>query len=446
MQQQYTSSNTSPKIDTVQNHAGSTNAPSTLAYGVIIIGAGASGLFCALTAGKRGRRVLVVDHANKAGKKILMSGGGRCNFTNYDIEPKHYLSSNPHFCKSALSRYLNWDFIGMVSQYHIPYHEREHGQLFCDNSANDILQMLLNECSANQVTIQLKTAIQQIQALPDNTGFVLTVNQPASQQLNQPANQKSGEQTLTCHSLVVATGGLSIPTMGATGFGYQVAQQFGHTIVPTSAGLVPFTFTDKIGDAIKSLAGVSFEVIAFNERISFRLPILFTHRGLSGPAMLQLSNYWQVGEPIFINLFPNLDMAAFLAEQKKQHPKQLIRTVLNDQIGAAALPKKVIATLQNLLWQDMAETELANIKDEKLAQLGEQLNAWRLTPSGTEGYRTAEVTRGGVATDKVSSKTMQSQLQPNLYFIGEVLDVTGWLGGYNFQWAWASGFVAGEVV
>ena len=324
MQQQHTSPNTSPKIDTAQNHAGSTNAQSTFAYDVIIIGAGASGLFCALTAGKRGRRVLVVDHANKAGKKILMSGGGRCNFTNYDIEPKHYLSSNPHFCKSALSRYLNWDFIGMVSQYQIPYHEREHGQLFCDTSANDILQMLLTECRANQVTIQLKTAIQQIQALPDNTGFVLTVNQPASQQPNQPANQKSSEQTLTCHSLVVATGGLSIPTMGATGFGYQVAQQFGHTIVPTSAGLVPFTFTDKIGDAIKSLSGVSFEVIAFNERISFRLPVLFTHRGLSGPAMLQLSNYWQVGEPIFINLFPNLDMAVFLAEQKKQHPKQLI--------------------------------------------------------------------------------------------------------------------------
>lgn len=446
MQQQHTSSNTSPKIDTVQNHAGSTSTQSTFAYDVIIIGAGASGLFCAMTAGKRGRRVLVVDHANKAGKKILMSGGGRCNFTNYDIEPKHYLSNNPHFCKSALSRYLNWDFIGMVSQYQIPYHEREHGQLFCDTSANDILQMLLTQCRANQVTIQLKTAIQQIQALPDNTGFVLTVNQPASQQANQAANQKCSEQTLTCQSLVVATGGLSIPTMGATGFGYQVAQQFGHTIVPTSAGLVPFTFTDKIGDAIKSLSGVSFEVIAFNERISFRLPVLFTHRGLSGPAMLQLSNYWHVGEPIFINLFPNLDMAAFLAEQKKQHPKQLIRTVLNDQIGAAALPKKVMATLQNLLWQDMAETELANIKDEKLAQLGEQLNAWRLTPSGTEGYRTAEVTRGGVATDKVSSKTMQSQLQPNLYFIGEVLDVTGWLGGYNFQWAWASGFVAGEVV
>lgn len=438
MQQQHTSLN----IDTVQNHTGSTNAPSTFAYDVIIIGAGASGLFCALTAGKRGRRVLVVDHANKAGKKILMSGGGRCNFTNYEIEPKHYLSSNPHFCKSALSRYLNWDFIGMVSQYQIPYHEREHGQLFCDSSANDILQMLLTECRANQVTIQLKTTIQQIQALPDNTGFVLTVNQPASQQ----ANQKSSEQTLACQSLVVATGGLSIPTMGATGFGYQVAQQFGHTIVPTSAGLVPFTFTDKIGDAIKSLSGVSFEVIAFNERISFRLPVLFTHRGLSGPAMLQLSNYWQVGEPIFINLFPSLDMAVFLAEQKKQHPKQLIRTVLNDQIGAAALPKKVMTTLQNLLWQDMADTELANIKDEKLAQLGEQLNAWRLTPSGTEGYRTAEVTRGGVATDKVSSKTMQSQLQPNLYFIGEVLDVTGWLGGYNFQWAWASGFVAGKVV
>ena len=433
-------------------NASTTSVPKTAQpttyYDVIIIGAGASGLFCAMTAGKRGRRVLVLDHANKAGKKILMSGGGRCNFTNYDVEPKHYLSDNPHFCKSALSRYLNWDFIGLVSQYQIAYHEREHGQLFCDDSANDILQMLLTECRAHQVAIQLKTDITQIQALSDDTGFELIVKQQESkpQANKQPDNRAHSEQRLTCQSLVIATGGLSIPTMGATGFGYQVAQQFGHTIVPTSAGLVPFTFTDKIGEAIKSLSGISFDVVAFNDNISFKLPILFTHRGLSGPAMLQLSNYWQLGEPIFINLFPTLDMRTFLLAQKKQYPKQLIRTVLNDNLGDAALPKKVIATLQQLLWQTLADTELANIKDDKLMQLGEQLNAWRLMPSGTEGYRTAEVTRGGVATDKVSSKTMQSQLQPHLYFIGEVLDVTGWLGGYNFQWAWASGFVAGEVV
>lgn len=434
------------------NTTAKTTQPTTH-YDVIIIGAGASGLFCAMTAGKRGRRVLVLDHANKAGKKILMSGGGRCNFTNYDVEPKHYLSDNPHFCKSALSRYLNWDFIGMVAQYQIAYHEREHGQLFCDDSANDILQMLLTECRANQVAIQLKTDVAQIQASLDDTGFELTVKHQDSKHQDsrqQGSKQQDGrqhsEQRLTCQSLVIATGGLSIPTMGATGFGYQVAQQFGHTIVPTSAALVPFTFTDKIGEAIKSLSGISFDVVAFNDNISFKLPILFTHRGLSGPAMLQLSNYWQLGEPIFINLFPTIDMTAFLLAQKKQHPKQLIRTVLNDNLGDAALPKKVITTLQQLLWQPLAETELANIKDDKLLQLGAQLNAWRLIPSGTEGYRTAEVTRGGVATDKVSSKTLQSQLQPHLYFIGEVLDVTGWLGGYNFQWAWASGFVAGEVV
>lgn len=401
---------------------------------VVVLGAGASGLFCAMTAGKRGRRVLVLDHANKAGKKILMSGGGRCNFTNYDVEPKHYLGDNPHFCKSALSRYLNWDFIGMVQQHQIAFHEREHGQLFCDESANDILQMLLIGCRQAQVAIQLNTQIEQVCALPDNAGFLVTVR------------HNHAVSTIRCQSLVVATGGLSIPTMGATGFGYQVAQQFGHQIIPTSAGLVPFTFTDKIGEALKALAGISFEVVAFNDRISFKLPVLFTHRGLSGPAMLQLSNYWQVGEPIFINLFPSIHMADFLLEQKARSPKQRLRTVFQTPLAESALPKKLMLTLQQLLWQDIAETELANIKDERLLALGNQLNAWRLQPSGTEGYRTAEVTRGGVATDKVSSKTMQSQLQPHLYFVGEVLDVTGWLGGYNFQWAWASGFVAGEVV
>lgn len=403
-------------------------------YDVIIIGAGASGLFCAMTAGKRGRKVLILDHANKAGKKILMSGGGRCNFTNYYIESTHYLSQNEHFCKSALSRYLNWDFIGLVNAHGIAYHERDHGQLFCDNSANDILQMLLTECGNVGVTIQLNAIINDIQSLPMSEGFrVTTVNNHV-------------HASYQCESLVIATGGLSIPTMGATGFGYQVAEQFGHHIIPTSAGLVPFTFTDKVGDVIKSLAGISLEVVAFNERISFKLPVLFTHRGLSGPAMLQLSNYWHIGEPIFINLFPDDDMGDFLLSQKKIMPRKLLRTVLAENLDEKLLPKKLLLALQGLLWPKFADTELANIKDGQLVEIGNQLNAWRLIPSGTEGYRTAEVTRGGIATDKVSSKTMESQLQKSLYFIGEVLDVTGWLGGYNFQWAWASSFVAGEVV
>lgn len=405
-------------------------------YDVVIIGAGASGLMCAMTTGRRGKNVLVLDHANKAGKKILMSGGGRCNFTNYEVEPKHYLSQNPHFCKSALSKYLNWDFIGMVIEHAIPYHEREHGQLFCDNSANDILQMLLTECEKNNVKIQLKTQIESIQAV-DN-GFILSI--------------KHGEKVsqIDCQSLVIATGGLSIPTMGATGFGYQVAEQFGHSIMPTSAGLVPFTLTDSVGEAFKALSGISLDVIMFNERISFKLPLLFTHRGLSGPASLQLSNYWQVGEPIFINFFPQLDIGEFLLTQKKSHPKSLIRTVLSDFLpksdNSEPLPKKLLLTLQSLVFDKVKDIELANIKDDTLQKIGEHLCAFKVMPSGTEGYRTAEVTRGGVATDNVSSKTLESQLQPNLYFCGEVLDVTGWLGGYNFQWAWASGFVVGQAV
>ena len=399
---------------------------------VVIIGAGASGLMCAMSAGRRGKQVLVIDHANKAGKKILMSGGGRCNFTNYEVEPTHYLGQNPHFCKSALSKYLNWDFIGMVIAHQIPYHEREHGQLFCDNSANDILQMLLAECQQASVTIQLNTHVQAINAMAN--GFCLTTQQ--GEQISQ----------IYCQSLVIATGGLSIPTMGASGFGYQVAEQFGHAIVPTSAGLVPFTLTDQIGEAFKALSGISHEVVLFNERISFKLPLLFTHRGLSGPASLQLSNYWQVGEPIFINFFPHLDIAGFLLTQKKLHPKSLIRTVLHEYLAGEPLPKKLLLTLQNLVFSHVADIELANIKDEALLKIGTHLNAFKINPSGTEGYRTAEVTRGGVATDKISSKTLESQLQSNLYFCGEVLDVTGWLGGYNFQWAWASGFVVGQQV
>ncbi|MEN2751949.1 NAD(P)/FAD-dependent oxidoreductase [Psychrobacter sp. FBL11] len=413
-------------------------------YDVIIVGAGASGLYCALTAGRRGRRVLVLDHANKVGKKILMSGGGRCNFTNYFVEPEHFISANPHFCKSALSRYPSWEFIGMVEQHKIPYHEREHGQLFCDDSAQDIVTMLLDECAAVGVQIRINTQIDKVDV---NETEYKRFNLSTSKKLSKKdiANGvKPSQHKYSCDSLVVATGGLSIPTMGASGLGYELAQQFGHQLIPTDASLVPFTFTDKTGELIRALAGISLPVIASNERISFKLPLLFTHRGLSGPAMLQLSNYWQTGEHININLLPDIDVTTLLLAHKKSHPKQLIRTVLADYTDNA-LPKKLLTALQTTLWDDIKDKELANIKDERLSELGNTINGWQLKPSGTEGYRTAEVTRGGVKTDEVSSKTMQSNFQDGLYFIGEVLDVTGWLGGYNFQWAWASGFVCGEV-
>ena len=428
------------------------NAAAHNHYDVIVIGAGASGLYCALTAGRRGRRVLVLDHANKAGKKILMSGGGRCNFTNYFVEPEHFIGSNAHFCKSALSRYPSWEFIAMVEQHKIPYHEREHGQLFCDDSAQDILTMLLDECAAVGVQVKLNTHIEQVKT-DENTKksrFELITSKSLSKKEKQERKNNGNQSKLPqisyrCESLVVATGGLSIPTLGASGFGYELAQQFGHTLVATDASLVPFTFTDKTGELIRTLAGISLPVIASNERISFKLPLLFTHRGLSGPAMLQLSNYWHTGETIEINLLPDFDITELLLTHKKQHPKQLIRTVLSENTDNA-LPKKLLVALQTMLWEDVKEIELANIKDERLTQIGQAINGWQLKPSGTEGYRTAEVTRGGIDTDEVSSKTMESKLQEGLYFIGEVLDVTGWLGGYNFQWAWASGFVCGEVV
>ncbi|KRU22811.1 NAD(P)/FAD-dependent oxidoreductase [Psychrobacter piscatorii] len=422
------------------------NAQPSTHYDVIIVGAGASGLYCALTAGRRGRRVLVIDHANKAGKKILMSGGGRCNFTNYFVEPEHFIGANPHFCKSALSRYPSWEFIGMVEAHQIPYHEREHGQLFCDDSAQDILTMLLDECTAVGVQIKLNTQINHVQTTDHDKAkrFELITSKKLGKK-DVASESQSSQTRYRCESLVVATGGLSIPTMGASGIGYELAQQFGHTLIATDASLVPFTFTDKTGELIRSLAGISLPVIASNERISFKLPVLFTHRGLSGPAMLQLSNYWHSGETISINLLPDVDVTDILLTRKKSHPRQLIRTVLAENTDNA-LPKKLLAALQTQLWDDIKDTELANIKDERLSELGATLNGWQLKPSGTEGYRTAEVTRGGVKTDEVSSKTMQSNLQDGLYFIGEVLDVTGWLGGYNFQWAWASGFVSGEVV
>lgn len=393
----------------------------------LIIGAGASGLFCAFETAAFGKSVLVIDHANKAGKKILMSGGGRCNFINQDIQPRHFISQNPHFVKSALSGYGYDDFMMLIDKHRISYHHKGHGQLFCDGSSKDILNMLLDECQQAGVQIELNTQVHRIDAMDE--GFCVHVSQH-----NNP-------KTIIAQHLVIATGGLSIPTMGASGFGYQVATQFGHQIVPTCASLVPLTFTDQTGDMIKSLSGISLDVIAFNDKISFELPMLLTHRGLSGPAILQLSNYWQLGEPIFINLLPSLDIARHLLDKKRTQPKALIRTLL-----APFFAKKLLIALESHFWATVKDIEIANIKDDELTQLGNALNAWQIKPSGTEGYRVAEVTRGGVDTKDVSGKTMESRLKPNLYFIGEVLDVTGWLGGYNFAWAWASGHACAQSI
>lgn len=389
---------------------------------VIIVGAGAAGLMCAQTAAQRGRTVLVIDHANKAGKKILMSGGGRCNFTNLYTEPSNFLSNNAHFCKSALARYTQWDFLEMVQRHHIPYHEKKLGQLFCDNKASDILEMLLNECAAAGATIQLNTAVTSIKAVED--GFTLQCN----------------PQTFSCTSLVIASGGLSIPTLGATGFGYQVAEQFGHTILPTRAGLVPFTITDpQLKELCTALSGTSIDDCSVQcNGQSFKEDLLFTHRGLSGPVILQISSYWQPGDSITIDLLSNRDASVWLLEQQAQHPNLELKTVLSECFT------RKMAQLLCEHW--FPNTPLKQYNAKQLMAIGEKLNNWQLTPSGTEGYRTAEVTLGGVDTQEVSSKTMQSQKQANLYFIGEVLDVSGHLGGFNFQWAWASGHAAGIVV
>lgn len=406
-----------------------TPKPNYQHHDTIIIGAGAAGLFCGLNLGKLNHSVLILDHANKAGKKILMSGGGRCNFTNQNISPKNYLSANPNFVKSALARFGHWDFMTYVYKHNIDFHEKEHGQLFCTNSAHDILQMLLSECKHHGVDIQLNTKIVSIQK---STHFELIITHQKTQKTSH----------LICQNLIIATGGLSIPTMGATGFGYEIARQFGHTIMPISAGLVPFCFSDKYLEFFKELAGISLDVIAFNDKIRFELPLLFTHRGLSGPVILQLSNYWQNGEHIFINLLPDYQMSEYLITQKQQHPKRLLKSI----IGELNLPKKLLPILELIFWQSYKSIELSNIKDSDLKSIGKQLNAWQLLPSGTEGYRTAEVTRGGINTAEISSKSMESKLCDNLYFIGEVLDVTGQLGGYNFHWAWASAYACATSI
>lgn len=404
-------------------------------FDVIIIGGGASGLMCALTAGQRGRRVLVLDSSNKVGKKILMSGGGRCNFTNLLIEPSCFLSANPHFCISALNRYTQWDFIALVEKHGIPYHERKHGQLFCNDSAKDILAMLIAECEKTAVSIKTLSDIRKIEALENAGG-----NSPDSDKSKRfRLDTNRGE--LTAHSLVVATGGLSIPTLGASGFGYETARQFGLKVLPTRAGLVPFMFSDSFKAVSERLSGLAVDAELHNERQSFNENVLFTHRGLSGPAVLQLSNYWLPGEAVAIDLFPGEDLGQWLKAQKKSHPKSLLRTLLGERLA-----KSLVQELQTLFWPAQADTAMAEIPDALLDTVVAALHAWSLKPSGTEGYRTAEVTLGGVDTDELSSKTMESKRQPGLYFIGEVMDVTGWLGGFNFQWAWSSGVAAGQFV
>ncbi len=401
-------------------------------YDTIIVGAGASGLMCAIHAGKRGRRVLVLDRSNKVGKKILMSGGGRCNFTNLYVEADNYLSHNPHFVVSALSRYTQWDFISLVEQYRIPYHERKHGQLFCNDSAKDILNLLLAECEQVQAVIKTHCEITEI----------ATASHPAHPAVRFRLTSNQG--TYHCESLVIATGGLSIPTLGASGFGYDIARQFGHSVYPTRAGLVPFTFSDGFKAVTERLSGLAVDGTISSPETAFSEAILFTHRGISGPAALQVSNYWQVGEPIHLDLYPTTDLetlAQTFKGYKHSHPKSLLRTLLVDQFA-----KSLVHELQSALWPDHAETPLGQLPDQVLEQIAQGLKHWTQKPSGTEGYRTAEVTLGGVDTTELSSKTMESKRQPGLYFIGEVVDVTGHLGGFNFQWAWASGFAAGQYV
>lgn len=393
-----------------------------LAANVVIIGAGAAGLMCALTAAGRGRSVLLLDHANKAGKKILMSGGGRCNFTNMYCEPSNFLSGNSHFCKSALARYSQWDFIGLVAKHGVPYHEKKLGQLFCDNKSSDILQMLLAECEAVGVDLRLDTSIKTISK--HDEGYRLDTTLGAVQ----------------CQSLVIATGGLSIPTLGASGFGYQVARQFGHELLPTRAGLVPFTITDpQLKTLCTELSGTSVEdcVVSCNGT-SFKENILFTHRGLSGPAILQISSYWQPGDSISIDLLPHIDLTEWLATQQRERPNSELKTLL------AELFTKKMAGLLADNW--FASKPMKQYTPGELKAIAEALSNWQLIPAGTEGYRTAEVTLGGIDTHEVSSKTLESLKSPNLYFIGEVLDVTGHLGGFNFQWAWASGYAAAQYV
>lgn len=389
-------------------------------FDAVIIGAGAAGMFCAAMAGQAGSKVLLIDNGKKPGRKILMSGGGRCNFTNLYIEPAAYLSQNPHFCKSALARYTQWDFIDMVGKHGIAWHEKTLGQLFCDDSAQQIVDMLVAECDKGQVTIRLRSEVLGIER--DENGYTI--------QLNGDSVQAA--------KLVIATGGLSMPGLGATPFGYKVAEQFGLKLLPTRAGLVPFTLHKPLLEQLQVLSGVSVpSVITAENGVSFRESLLFTHRGLSGPAVLQLSSYWQPGEFVSVNLLPDTDLDELLNEQRNAHPNQSLKNTL-----AMVLPKRLVECLQQL--GQIPDVTLKQLNVRQQSELIETLQAWQVQPNGTEGYRTAEVTLGGVDTKELSSRTMEARNVPGLYFIGEVMDVTGWLGGYNFQWAWSSAWACAQ--
>ncbi|WP_425507932.1 NAD(P)/FAD-dependent oxidoreductase [Thermomonas paludicola] len=373
---------------------------------------------CAMTAGRRGLRVLVLDHANKVGKKILMSGGGRCNFTNTGTTSANYLSANPHFCKSALARYTPWQFIELVDRHGIAWHEKELGQLFCDESSKQIVAMLLAECDAASVEIRTHCSIEQV-AHADDGNFRLHTTQG----------------TFSAAALVVASGGLSIPSMGASGFGHQLARQFDHAVLPTRAGLVPLTLSGKHAERLHDLAGVALTVEARCNGATFRNFMLITHRGISGPAILQMSSYWQPGDDLCLDLLPGIDLAARLGDWQQDRRDAELKTLL-----AEVLPKRFA---QRLCEHWLTSKPMRQYNAPELREMAALLSSWPLVASGTEGYRTAEVTLGGVDTDGLSSATMMSRRVPGLYFIGEVVDVTGWLGGYNFQWAWASGKAAG---
>ena len=387
---------------------------------VVIVGAGASGLMCALTAGYRGRSVLDIEHTNKAGRKILMSGGGRCNFTNLNSTPANFLSNNPHFCKSALSRYKPQDFVDMVDRHGIEYHEKAPGQLFCNESSREILTMLLTECEWAGVTIELDTAVLNVEKRGE--GYRI----------------RTDREEILCHSFVVATGGLSIPNGGATGFAYDIAAQFGMAVTPRRAALVPFTLQPDILTPLKELSGIAQPAKVSCNGMAFVEPILFTHRGISGPAVLQISSYWQPGDEVEIDLLPNISLSDTLKSLRDSNPKQGVERALSEH-----MTKRLAQTLI-AMWE--LQAEVGQLSNARIDEIADHFHHWRVKPSGTEGYRTAEVTIGGIDTNEVSQKTFESKKAPGLYFIGESLDVTGHLGGHNFQWAWASGFCCGESV
>ncbi len=387
-------------------------------YDAVIIGAGGAGMMCAAVAAARGLRVVVLDHSQKLAEKIRISGGGRCNFTNVNAAPNRYLSDNPHFCKSALRQYTQHDFIALVEKYGIAYHEKTLGQLFCDNSAQEIIDMLRNECEINGAGMYMGCDVSEV--LYDDGKYTI----------------ETSHGIFNAAKLVIATGGLSIPKIGATPFGFKIAEQFGLNVLPVRAGLVPLTFQDDMLELCRTLSGLSIDAIVSCGKTSFREGLLFTHRGLSGPSILQISSYWQDGDCITVNLTPDDDAYEYLLQNKKTQAKKEIQTVLS-----GLLPSRLATGLCEFVG---IAGRIADMPDKKLRLLADHVNGWKIKPGGTEGYRTAEVTLGGVDTADLSSKTMESKNKDGLYFIGEVVDVTGHLGGYNFQWAWSSGYACGS--